>query len=266
MKSIFVVLSCSFIVSLAAWAQQAADEAAPARLESLDASHIDPFFANIVDEAQQIDRLLSGITDRESADRSAVQLEEKLAHMSTQLLALEQYPFLHDQDAEALKAHMATLTHVAQSYLAGMQRLSEVNAYGSETLLALFARYKIDGEKLSQLHADDMPHTRLYGELADSLEDLLYTLSQVKDAAAAAQALPRLEKLLVEINHLHDMLAQLVPPATDEQKEAVRPARERLQIISNDIKSAVDKLQAAQCYGNIELDAFLPRILQFTAV
>lgn len=223
---------------------------------------METLFHEIVNEARQIDLMLNGVTDKESADRSVRLLEQMLTHMDEHLHELEHFPFRQEQEAELLKSHMATLTHISQSYLSAMQRLAEVNAYGSEPLLALFVRYKVGSEKIKLLQAEDMPHTLLYGELADTLEDAIYTLNRVQNAAGSATVLPRLRALLGTANRVHHMLAQLVPPATDEQKEAVRPAREKLQKLFNDLKKAVDRLQNDRSYGNAELDALLPQLLQ----
>lgn len=261
MRKSFAALFCMVLPVIGA-TPPVAEAAAPAPHGAPPLSNMDALFLEIVDEARLIDRTLSQVTDKETADRSVELLEHMLIHMDEQLHALEQFSFRREQDAEALKAHMATLTHISQSYLATMRRLAEVNAYGSETLLALFIRYKVDGEKLSLLQAEDMPHTQLYGELADAMEDIIYTLSRVKDPAAAAAALPRLQELLSAADRVHLTLVQLVPPSTSEQKDAVRPAKERIQNLFNELKRIIDGLQEARSYGNKELDALLPRLLQ----
>lgn len=268
MKIRFAALSFAFVFLPATWAQEAAGESAGAQTEKMmgelaaPASPMDELFLEIVAEAREIERLLNEITDKETAERSAELLEHKLAHMGEQLRALEQLPFRNEQDAEALKAHMATLTHISQGSLTSMQRLAEVNAYGSVKLQALFSHYKIDAERYSLLQAEDMPHTLLYGEMADLLEDITYSLAHMQNAQDAEAALPKLRNALTAIARTHHMLSQLVPPTTDEQKEAVRPTRERLQRVSGELKKAVDRLQEKQCYGNLELDALLPQLLQ----
>lgn len=258
MRILPAFITTALLAPAFAWAQQPVEPAVPE-------SAVDRLFESILDEAQQIDMLLSAITDKESAERSVALLEHMLDHMNTQLRTLEQRPFHSGSEAEALKTHMATLTHISQSYLYTMQRLAEVNAYGSDALIALFTRYKIDAEALPQLKAEDMPHTQLYNELADTLEDIIYTLNYIEAAEHAAAALPKLRALLDETDRTHRMLAQLVPPATAEQKEAVRPAREKLQTLSAELKKAIDRLQAAQCYGCRELASLLPKLLQTSA-
>lgn len=261
MRKSFAVLICILAPTVPALEPTAQVSAEPALPEEMATTPMDEIFAQIVSDARRIEHMLSEVTDKETADRSADMLEEMLVHMDAHLRELEQYSFRHELEAEALKAHMTTLTHISQNYLSAMQRLAEVNAYGSENLLALFVRYKVDGEKRSHLQAEDMPHTQLYGELADTVEDVIYTLSRVQSAEDARAALSRLQTLLGNMNRMHHMLAQLVPPSTDEQKDAVRPARDKLRKLFKELQKATDRLQAAQSYGNKELDTLLPQIL-----
>ena len=271
MKSRLATATCLLVTSPLAWAQDAAAEGGysahpePAPKLAAPASPMDKIFREIVEEALQIDRILNDVTDKETADASAEMLARVLARMNDQLRTLEQFPLHREQDAEALRTHMVTLTRVSPSYLVTMQRLVEVNAYGSESLIAIFKQYNVDGEKITRLQADDLPHTQLYGEQADALEDLIYVLDHVQSADSAARALPALNSLHRAMQRTHDMLSKLVPPTTEEQKEAVRPARERLRKLSTELRSAIERLQTAQCYGNSTLDALLPQLLQVAA-
>lgn len=269
-KSFAAALYCALSPVIVAQEPIAGESGAPPVLqdesEALAPSPMEELFLEIVDEARQIELMLNRVTDKETADRSASLLEHMLTRMNSHLHLLEQYSFRHEPEAEALKTNMATLMHISQSYLATMQRLAEVNAYGSDTLLTLFIRYKMDGEKIGHLQAEDMPHTQLYGELADTMEDITYTLKCIQSAADAAAALPRLRKLLRVTDRARHMLAQLIPPSTDEQKDAVRPARARLQGLFGELKKAIDRLQTEQSYGNKELDALLPKLLALSLI
>lgn len=258
MKITLAICALWAAVSGAAWSRDGGEASAAA----LPWPQVEETFQAMVEDARQISRLLGEVTDRETADRVAGELEQALAHMNEKLQALEGYSFRREQDAEALKQHMATLTHVSQSYLATMQRLAEVQAYGSSALSGVMQRYKMDGDRLSHLRADDLPHTPLYNELADSLEDALYSLSKVQDEAGAAGAAPALRELLQRISHAHHLLEQLAPPHTDEQKEVVRPVRERLRQALGELQKENERIKAAQYYNNRELEALLPRLLQ----
>lgn len=228
-------------------------------------SDIDSFFHELVEAAQQVTHLLNEVADQESADRIAPALKQKLAYINDKLHALETFPPKSEQDAEALKQHMATLTHVSQNTLDSLQRLAEVNAYGSEALMEVFDRYKVDTEKIPHLQAEDVPQARIYSDLADYLDDALYALRKAQDEATAHEAIISLRPLLSKMEQAHHMLVQLAPPATDEQREAVRPVRERLLKLSNELKEEISRLQTAHCYKNEELDQLLPRLLQATS-
>lgn len=243
--------------------EEAAGESAPVQ-EQAD-SAIDQFFAALVHEAQQVYSLLNEVTDKESADRIAPLLDKSLAHMAAKMQELEQFPFRDEQDSEALTVHMASLTQVAQSCQDAMKRLSEVHAYGSDSLMSMFSRYKLQDNSLGYLREDDLPHSQLYGEMADSLDDALYSLRRVQDEASAREAVSTLQALLDKLEQAHRMLVQLAPPRTEEQREAVRPIRERLRQLSTLLKQQNDRLQAARCYQSPELDSILPRLLQLAA-
>lgn len=269
MKLRYALFAGILLYSHSAWAQEdVSEKQAEERSETETAaptSGVGALCRKLVQNAQDIGRLLSNVTDKESADQVASEVDKRLALMNEKLRELEAYPFHHEQDAEELKTHMATLTHVSQGCLSIMQKLVEVNAYGSEALMSVFMRYKVDDNKLQRLQAEDLPHTPLYEELADSLTDALYCLLKVQDADSAQQILPDLRKHLKKIEHTHHMLTQLAPPRTDEQREAVRPARERLQQLTKELKEVNDRLQEAHCYRNKELDLILPRLLQAAA-
>lgn len=267
MKLRYAAVSGLLLATLALAEQEAPVANGTPRAEGVEAAtlRMDALFARLIEQALQIDRLLNEVVDKESADHTAPELEQKLALMGEKLRELEALPFRDAQDAEALKVHMAALTHVSQSYLSTMLRLTEVNTYGSGELMTVFQRYKVDDHRLTQQQSDDLPHTLLCSELADSLEDALLALNKVQDAASAAQTIPILQTLLTRIERTHHMLTLLAPPQTDEQKESLRPARERLLKISNELKRQNDRLQAQQCFHCRELDLILPRLLQLAA-
>ena len=242
--------------------QEQVESAPPQQEEATTPSPIDSFFQHLLAQAQQVDELLTQVADKESADRIAGPLVEQLQTIDDGLGKLQNFPFTQEKDAEAMKMHMATLTHISQNTLATMQRLVEVNAYGSEALMKVFDHYKLSSEKIPHLQADDLPHAQLYSELAEMLDDALVLLRRTQDEASVPPCLESLRPLLKKIADAHHMLVQLAPPRTNEQKEAIRPARERLLKVSNELRKEISRLQAVHCFRNNELDALLPQLLQ----
>lgn len=260
----FALVSGVWMLCHLAMSQEGVETHVPAeeREESAPSSAIDVQCRELVQVSQEMYKLLSEVADKEGADRAAGVLREKLARMSELLRSLESFPFDQAQDTEALKSHMATLTHISQLNLDTMQRLAEVNAYGSEALMGIFNRYKVDSQAVKLLDADDLPHTQLYGELADALESAILTLRQVQDETSARGSLAELGALLRQVETTHNKLSLLAPLHTDEQKEALRPVRERLMHISDELRGEAQRLQAEKCYRCAELDALLPRLLR----
>lgn len=265
-KRMKVIHSLLISTMLAAPSLYARDAAAAERAGAessgvVQAADIDSIFRELVDEAQVINRLLNEVTDRESADRIVPELKSRLQHLRVGLSGLERYSFSREQDAEALKSHMTSLTHISQRNLADMQRLAGVNAYGSEALMGIFDLYKINTLKAEGLDADDLPQTMLYHELEDALEAALPLLRRIQSEETATESLPGLRAVLSKIESAHRRLVLLAPPHTNEQKEALRPVRENLHRLSLQLKEEISRLQAAKCYSCAALDALLPHLL-----
>lgn len=264
MKVARALLTGVILFSTASWSRDVEPQRAqtpPAADTAPDTSTIDNLFHELVQDAQYVNGLLRGVTDKESADKVAPKLREILSSMAKRLHSLESYPFTGEQDTEALKSNMAALTHVSQANLASMQRLAEVNAYGSEALMDIFVSYNIDKVSTTSLSEEDIPQSQLYSELTDALDHVLYTLRRVQDSTSAAESLPQLHTLLQQIESAHRRLALLAPPHTDDLRETLRPAREKLQQLSRELNAEIARLQAAKCYLCPELDALLPRLL-----
>lgn len=262
-RTLAVLLSVLALPCLCA--QETAEVAQPTEENTAPHTAMDELFETLVHEAQQINARLAEITDKESADASVQELEKRFTTMIDKLRELEKLPFNHEQYSEALTLHMTTLTHVAQGCLSAMHRLIEVNAYGSETLMAVFMRYKLDDGNLPHLRAEELPHNQLYNELADILEEALFCLRGVQNEESAAAAVRTLPPLLRKLESTHEMLVQLAPLRTDEQREAVRPARERLQQLSAEIKQHNDRLKTVSCYLCPDLETILLRLMQIAS-
>lgn len=208
----------------------------------------------LVSEAREIDKLLHTISDKASADHAAVILQDKLDLMRTLLKQLEKMPPPSASDARLLDQQMSTLTHITQGYILIMQRLTEVNAYGSDDLLEVFRNHKMSARRAATSAPDeDLPQSRLYTALGDQLEDVLYLLRKIRNPESAARAAEALASAQEQALRLHRMLENLSPAQPEEQREAIRPARERLRRLCDELKREQERLRAAGYYGEPSL-------------
>lgn len=208
----------------------------------------------LVNEAREIDKLLHTVSDKPSADHAAVILRDKLDLMRTLLKRLEKEPPPTASDARMLDQQMSTLTHITQGYILTMQRLTEVNAYGSDDLLEVFRNYKMSSRQAtSSTQGEDLPQSRLYIAMGDQLEDMLYLLRKVQNQEGAARASEALGPALEQTLRLRQMLENLSPAQPTEQREAIRPAKERLRRLCDELKREQERLRAAGYYGESSL-------------
>jgi len=215
----------------------------------------------LVEEAREIDRILHTISDKASADHAAVVLGDKLELMRTLLKRLERMPAPSPADTRTLDQQMSALTHITQGYIPMVQRLTEVNGYGSEDLLRVFRNYKVVvSQRMSAAtRAEDIPQSRLYTAIGDHLEDVLYLLRKVQDREGAARAAQALNAAQEETARLRQMLEALSPILPEEQREAARPARERLLRLCEELKNQQERLRKVAYYGEESLGSALER-------
>ncbi len=220
---------------------------------------------SMVKEGQEIESLLTSVVDKESADLVAPKLGKLLDVMNEQLQTLARLPVAGSDNTQVIKTLMTSLTHISQSCLTSIQRLSAVNAYGSSALMEVLGRYNVGDRADGFLQPEDLPQTRLYNELADSIEDALFVLRKVRSEADARDAVSTVRELLGKIERTHDMLTQLAPPLTYEQKEVLQPVRNRMRAMSEEIKKVSDALQVAGYYQQAELPELLVRLARAAA-
>ena len=220
--------------------------------------------ARILNESREILKLLTSVTDRDSADKAAGPLREKLKALDTHLRELETLPFTDEQDARAIHGDMTELTHLSQAELEILHRLQGVGAYGSQALLDVFEQYKFGQDAAPALQADDLPHSQLSTQLADEIEDALYTLRKVQDESHARDAANTVEDMLGKIERTHNLLTQLAAPRTVEQREALEPARERLRHLSSEARKVHELLRQNQFFGEPKLSDVMERLIRAT--
>lgn len=218
----------------------------------------------MLSEFREMLSLLNRVTDRKTADQAAVTLCGKLERLNAMLRELERLPFTDEEEAQTIHADMSELTHISQNCLEIMQKLSEMGAYGSEPLMAFFSQFKIGENRSAVPQADDMPHGQLCNKLADAIEDALYALRKVHNETSARDGAHTVEDMMDVIEHTKEMLSQLDPPRTEEQRDALQPLRERLQRISDEVRKVSEQLQKENYYNMSDLEAVVKKLVRAT--
>ena len=158
-----------------------------------------PVCNELLDLSRQIDRILRSVSDRESADKAADELTGLFERMQNLCCQLETLPVSTPEDARMLSDSMRTLTHIFQSYIPIVERLMEVNAYGSEKLVNVFNLYKVrDGYGAGQPQ-EESPRVLAWQEVADSLEVVLYHVRKLKTAEEVNHQMPRLREAVQRV-------------------------------------------------------------------
>lgn len=97
----------------------------------------------LVQRAREVERLLRMVGDRESADATAAQISLHLEEMKKGFAHLEKQPPVNVEETREVAMEMRALAHVMQGIMPVLQKLREVNAYGSESLINVFYMYKL---------------------------------------------------------------------------------------------------------------------------
>lgn len=218
----------------------------------------------LLNDSQTVLNLLNGVTNRETANQVGTQLDGLMQRIDENMKRLGKLPLTDTQISGTIKAEMVSLTHLAQDSLRTIQRLQEVGAYGSEKLLAVFTKYGVTLTSEHPILAENIPHDGLLNSLADAVDDALYTLRKVHDEVSARDAANTVDGLLVSIEGTRHMLTQLGPPRTEELREALRPTRERVQRLGNEVRSVNEQLKSQKYYEVTRLGTIIERLLSAT--
>lgn len=255
-----VVISCSELVA----APPVSEASELPAISENDPPEVPQICEALLSDSQAVLNLLNGVENRESADRVAPQLDILLRRIDENIKRLSSLPLSDSQVSGTIKTQMISLTHLAQDSLRAMQRLGEVGAYGSEKLMAIFAKYKVTLPSEHPIHAETLLHDRLLNSLADAVDEALYTLRRVHDEVSARDAANTVESLLVSIEDTRHMLTQLGPPRTEELRVALRPTRERVQRLGNEVRAVNEQLKSRKYFDIPRLGTIIERLLSAT--
>ncbi len=196
-----------------------------------------PVCTELLNQARQIDRILRSVSDRESADKAADELKVLFDRMQGLCCQLETLPVSTPEDARMLSDSMRTLTHIFQSYIPVVERLTEVNAYGSEKLVNVFHLYKVrDGYSAGQ-QQEESPRALAWQEVADSLEVLLYHVRKLNTAEAVNQQMPRLREEVQRVEQ------RLQTARSDEYlREIPESCRTQMSALHQELRNEIRRL------------------------
>lgn len=196
-----------------------------------------PVCTELLEQSRQIDRILRSVSDRESADKAADELKVLFDRMQGLCCQLETLPVSTPEDARMLSDSMRTLTHIFQSYIPVVERLMEVNAYGSEKLVNVFHLYKVrDGYGTGQPQ-EESPRVLAWQEVIDSLEVVLYHVRKLNSAEAVNQQMPRLREAVQRVEQ------RLQTARSDEyHREIPASCRSQMSALHQELRNEIRRL------------------------
>ena len=220
--------------------------------------------SRLVEESREVDRLLRTVSDRESGQTVAAALRSKMEYLQQGAGKLSQMPLTGSESIRQLEQFMRDMMHITQGYMPVVQRLVEVNAYGSEELISVFQFYKMSAAAAaSATRSGESLVVRSCNEWCDSIDDMLYQLRRVQDSATAQAVvsgeltalIKRVERLAVDAENQQLGLSP-------QQLESEPLPKARLKLLRGELKNEVLRLQNAGCYGAAQLSPLLEACLK----
>lgn len=211
----------------------------------------------LVDSTRRIEHSINAVTDRAGADAAAKEIRQHLQQMNMILHRLAQNPPADPEETRLLGGYMGDVVRTTQNFIPAVQKLSEVNAYGSAELLSVLSEL-MPPSGVTEDEAT-LPHRRLYDELSDGIEDLLYLLRRVQDTESARRSVGAVDALMQQLCERYRDLATLPTVLTQEQRRSTMPARARLRRLRSDVDKEVERLGRSAWFSVPELRRALQR-------
>ncbi len=220
--------------------------------------------SRLVRESREVDRLLRTVSDRESGQAVAAQLRSKMEFLQQGAGQLSQMPLSGTDSIRQLEQFMRDMMHITQGYMPVVQRLVEVNAYGSEELLSVFQFYKMSAAAAANAaRSGESLVVRSCNEWCDSIDDMLYQLRRVQDSATAQSAAGgELASLIKRVERLAADVESQQLGLSPQQLESEPLPKTRLKLLQGELRNEVLRLQKAGCYGVAQLTPMLEASLK----
>jgi hypothetical protein len=204
----------------------------------------------LVQEAREVERLLRTISDHESGKAAVTELRTRMEFLLKSMEKIGSMPIESAESVRALEQMLRDLTHITQSYLQIVQRLTEVNAYGVEELMAIFQYYKMGAGDVAETPRNfESPLVQAYAEWCDSIDDMLFTLRRVQNDSSAQDAVVELPALLRKVEDKAEQVEKLQAGLSPLQVESERVPMERLQRLRAELRDEVQRIRNAGGYG-----------------
>ena len=208
----------------------------------------------LVEESREVGRVLRTVSDRESGAAAAAELRARMEYMRKATEQLGRLPVDSAEEARALEQMMRDLTYITQEYMPVVQRLTEVNAYGADELIALFQYYKMSSRGASiPGQTLESPLVLAYTEWCDSIEDLLFVWRRVQNAEIAQAVVAELGAALRKAEQKLTRVESLQNGLSPQQVESEQVPVERLQRLRAELRAELQRLRKARFYGIREL-------------
>ncbi len=204
----------------------------------------------LLDQARLIDSQLRAVTDLASADRAADQLNVSMEQMLTLLRSLEDLPPANADQAQRMSHQLSDLVRISQNYMALVARITEVNAYGSDRLLKVFAKYKVldFGSDAEGSETALSQQAELLEEMGDRLEDVLYLVRKVQDKPSAQAAVQGLSPAVTRLENLRRRIDAQAGAIAASRGEEVRESMQRLRRLQGELRRQAARLKDCGYY------------------
>lgn len=250
MKGGFIVMAALMLpLSLIAAPAQTADASAAQAPRTVS------ICAELLQHAQRVDCLLRSVSDMASADRIADELKALLDAMQRLCLQLENPPVSSAEDARELTASMRSLTHVFQGYIPVVERLMEVNAYGSEKLVSVFHLYKVREGYVTGSRREESPSVLYCQEWTEAMEDVLYMVRKLQTEADIRKVSVNLEHAVNRVEQCREKMGTVQDAAL---QDVWKTSRLYLESLCRELRDECTRLNAAGLLTE-ELSALLTR-------
>lgn len=191
--------------------------------------------------AQEVESALRTVCDFSSAEAAAGRIHLSRQQMLQALARIESHHPLTQEEA----AHLGDLTRMMQGLLPLMSRLREVNAYGSEALMAELEDYAIDVQDPGKL-VENTHQVRLYTAILETMDDVILALRKIQQEESGEMALVSLEAKVRRLHEKSRLLSALCTGLSEADREALAPLKEQRMRLKLELEQEIERVQKRQ--------------------